>query len=214
MELEQTFPISESSYCKNEEFFLFSTVFEATMLDRKLNDRQVYFELSMGNAGNSLDGHNESHTIMNGEGEEELDAIDATTFNSTTNSCKPISHDRSHYFLPYWDYKQCMDVRCVFPDLRRRLYNSNMIAKMSDKFEEGLTETNHMLDKEDPIAEVFDWAAVVCGAWRWPSCMYYLIDYRIGFAGSDARLAGGAGHQLLQVRDNHQELGDHGPRLR
>ena len=119
VELEQTFPISESSYSKNEEFFLFSTVFEASMLDKKLQDRQVYFELSMGNAGNSLDGHNESHTIVNGEGEEELDAIDVTTFNSTTSSCKPISHDKAHYFLPYWDYKQCMDVRCSFPDLRR-----------------------------------------------------------------------------------------------
>lgn len=151
--MEPTFPICETSYSKNEEFFLFSTIFEASMFDKKLHDKQVYFELSMGNAGNSLDGHNESHTIITGE-EEELDAIDVTTFNSTTSSCKPISHDRSHYFLPYWDYKQCMDVRCSFPDLRRRMYNSNMIAKICERFEEGLQETHQALEREDPISEV------------------------------------------------------------
>lgn len=124
------------------------------MLDKKLHDKQVYFELSMGNAGNSLDGHNESHTIITGEEGEELDAIDVTTFNSTTNSCKPISHDKSHYFLPYWDYKQCTHVRCTFPDLRRRMYNSNMIAKIAEKFEEGLLETHQALERDDPISEV------------------------------------------------------------
>lgn len=153
VELEPTFPISETSYSKNEEFFLFSTIFEASMFDKKLHDKQVYFEISMGNAGNSLDGHNESHTIITGE-EEELDAIDVTTFNSTTSSCKPISHDKSHYFLPYWDYKQCMDVRCSFPDLRRRMYNSNMIAKICERFEEGLLETHQAMEREDPISEV------------------------------------------------------------
>lgn len=153
VELEPTFPISETSYSKNEEFFLFSTIYEASMLDRKLHDKQVYFELSLGNAGNSLDGHNESHTIITGE-EEELDAIDVTTFNSTTASCKPISHDKAHYFLPYWDYKQCMDVRCSFPDLRRRMYNSNLIAKLCERFEEGLLETHQAMEREDPISEV------------------------------------------------------------
>lgn len=62
VELEQTYPISESSYCKNEEFFLFSTIFEASMLDKKTSDKSVNFELSIGNWGNSLDGHNDSQT--------------------------------------------------------------------------------------------------------------------------------------------------------
>lgn len=62
VELEQTYPINESSYCKNEEFFLFSTIFEASMLDKKTSDKSVHFELSIGNWGNSLDGHNESQT--------------------------------------------------------------------------------------------------------------------------------------------------------
>lgn len=60
VELESTLPISETSYAKNEEFFLFSTILEASMIDKKLGDKPVYFEISLGNAGNAIDGHNRS----------------------------------------------------------------------------------------------------------------------------------------------------------
>lgn len=127
-------PISESSYSKTEEFFLFSTIMEASMIDRKLSDKPCYFELSMGNAGNSLDGHNESTcNNLNDDEDDTLVTVSSTSFSSTTAASKPTSHDKSHYFLPYWDYKPCMDVRCNFPDLRRRMYNSNMIAKIADR---------------------------------------------------------------------------------
>lgn len=175
VELEETFPISESSYSKNEEFFLFSTILEASMIEKKLCDRPVFFELSMGNAGNSLDGQNETQCNNLSDGEEEFgknlsraissgsfylssikftEGVDVSSYSSTTSACKPISHDKAHYFLPYWDYKPCMDVRCVFPDLRRRMYNSTMISKLTEKMEEGLTETNTFLEEEDPRAEV------------------------------------------------------------
>lgn len=131
VELQPTLPICEPSYSKSAELFLFATVMEATMIDKKLNDKSIYFELSVGNAGNSIDGHNESQcTAISDDGE--LDVVDTTSFNSTTNACKPISNDKLHYYLPYWDYKPCMNVRCHFPDLRRRMYNSNMIAKFVD----------------------------------------------------------------------------------
>lgn len=129
MELQPALPISESSYSKIEEFFLFSTIMEATMIDKRISDKSVYFELSIGNAGNSIDGYNESQCNNVGD-DGKLETVDSTAFNSTTNSCKPISHDKLHYYLPYWDYKPCMHVRCHFPDLRRRMYNSNMIAKL------------------------------------------------------------------------------------
>ncbi|XP_037920162.1 otoferlin-like isoform X1 [Hermetia illucens] len=153
VELEPAYPISESSYSKNEEFFLFTTILEASMLDKKVSDKTVYFELSMGNAGNSLDGHNESY--MSPEDEDgELESVDTASYNSTTGSCKPISHDKAHYYLPYWDYKPCMDVRCCLPDLRRRMYNSNMIAKMADKLEDDLSKTRTLIEEEDPKIEV------------------------------------------------------------
>lgn len=54
------FDCLQTSYGKNEEFFLFATIIDATMIDKKLGDKPLYFEISIGNAGNSLDGHNET----------------------------------------------------------------------------------------------------------------------------------------------------------
>lgn len=50
------------SYCKNEEFFLFMTILDASMIDKKLGEKPIFFELSIGNAGNMIDGHNESNS--------------------------------------------------------------------------------------------------------------------------------------------------------
>ena len=46
----------QSAYGRREEFFLFGCVMESTMLDKRISDKSIQFELSMGNAGNSLDG--------------------------------------------------------------------------------------------------------------------------------------------------------------
>lgn len=53
-------PITDSSFGKNEEFFLFACMFDANMIDKRLADKPLQFELSIGNAGNSLDGHGDS----------------------------------------------------------------------------------------------------------------------------------------------------------
>ncbi|KAL3275045.1 hypothetical protein HHI36_019817, partial [Cryptolaemus montrouzieri] len=60
VEIEQTPPVNEESYAKNEEFFLFTTIMGASMIDKKLGDKPVYLEISMGNAGNAIDGQNTS----------------------------------------------------------------------------------------------------------------------------------------------------------
>lgn len=44
-----------------------------------------------------------------------------------------MTHDKVYYFLPYWDDKPCLHVRSVWPDYRRRMYNSNVIGKIADK---------------------------------------------------------------------------------
>ena len=63
VEVEPTISVNESAYARNEEFFLFATIMDATMIDKKLGDKPMYFELSIGNAGNALDGHNESSKV-------------------------------------------------------------------------------------------------------------------------------------------------------
>ncbi|EFN61375.1 Otoferlin [Camponotus floridanus] len=158
IEVEPTVPINETAYARNEEFFLFATIMDATMIDKKLGDKPMYFEISIGNAGNALDGHNESFKMYDagsrggasGE-EDELQEVLAGSWQSTTPSSKPMTHDKIYYFLPYWDDKPCLHVRSTWPDYRRRMYNSNIISKIIDKMEEGLSEVQ--LHLEDSTCE-------------------------------------------------------------
>ena len=60
------------------------------------------------------------------------EALNATWI-STTPSTKALSHDRQYFFLPYWDDKPTMWIRATFPDHRRRMYNSNVISKITEK---------------------------------------------------------------------------------
>ncbi|KAI4500926.1 hypothetical protein M0802_004137 [Mischocyttarus mexicanus] len=153
VEVEPTVPINEAAYARNEEFFLFATIMDSTMIDKKLCDKPMYFEISIGNAGNALDGHNESSKICemkggtNGE-EEELQEVVSGSWQSTTPASKPMTHDKTYYFLPYWDDKPCLHVRSIWPDYRRRMYNSNIIGKIADRLEEGLTEIQQRIEDQ------------------------------------------------------------------
>ncbi|CAL7945462.1 unnamed protein product [Xylocopa violacea] len=153
VEIEPAVPVNEFAYARNEEFFLFATIMDCTMIDKKLGDKPMYFELSIGNAGNALDGHNESSKICDmgpksgtSTDQEELQEVLSGSWQSTTPACKPMTHDKIYYFLPYWDDKPCLHVRSIWPDYRRRMYNSNIISKISDKLEEGLTEAQSHAD--------------------------------------------------------------------
>ncbi|XP_063235260.1 otoferlin-like isoform X2 [Bacillus rossius redtenbacheri] len=158
VELEPTYPVNEASYGKNEEFFLFATVLDATMIDRRLGDKPMFIEISIGNAGNTIDGHNQSvcRDASSSDSEENLAEVvsaDAASWQSTTPPIRPMTGDRVYYYLPYWDDKPCMHVRSAWPDYRRRMYNSNIIARILDKLEEGLSEVHGLLELEDPGGE-------------------------------------------------------------
>ncbi|CAH2103117.1 unnamed protein product [Euphydryas editha] len=151
VEREPIVPVNEVSYEKNEEFFLFGCLFEVNMIDKKLVDKPIQFELSIGNAGNVLDGRNVSlrrpHDLEN----TNLDELSSDTgyWQSTTQPFKAVAYnDKTYYYLPFWDTKQCMQVRSIWPDHRRRMYNSNLIASIIDKFEEGLADAYSALHSD------------------------------------------------------------------
>ncbi|CAG5085369.1 Oidioi.mRNA.OKI2018_I69.PAR.g10877.t1.cds [Oikopleura dioica] len=50
--------LSENSLGRVEEFFLFTTFLEASMIDKKATDKPISFEVSIGNYGNVVDGKN------------------------------------------------------------------------------------------------------------------------------------------------------------
>ncbi|XP_071746024.1 otoferlin isoform X2 [Lepeophtheirus salmonis] len=162
VEVEPTQTINESSYGKLDEFFLFGCIMEATMIDKKLADKPIQFEISMGNAGNSIDGHIKSSKSRSDIDSDSISLHEETagsmeslnvSWQSTTPSLKPQTHDRLYYYLPYWDDKPTTYIRSVFPDHRKRMYNSNAISKIADKLEENLREVHNMIEMEDPCTE-------------------------------------------------------------
>lgn len=60
------------AYGKTEDFFLFCSILDASMIDRKLGEKPLFFEISIGNAGNIIDGHNDSLCT---EGSEQSDTL-------------------------------------------------------------------------------------------------------------------------------------------
>lgn len=59
VEVEPIVPLIDNTFEKNQEFFLFATIFDVNMIDARITDKTLQFELSIGNAGNSIDGNNE-----------------------------------------------------------------------------------------------------------------------------------------------------------
>ena len=64
------------------------------------------------------------------------DIVASGYWQSLTFPIKAVACNRAqqYYYLPYWDTKQCMHIRSIWPDHRRRLYNSNLIAAIVDQF--------------------------------------------------------------------------------
>lgn len=134
------------------------TILDASMIDKKPGEKPIYFELSIGNAGNMIDGHNESssqedHDKINVLGtcfsffflalciiyifyvhcNVIIESVISESWQSTTAAIKPISNDKVYYYLPLREDKPCLHVKSIWPDYRRRMYNSNIINKISDK---------------------------------------------------------------------------------
>uniref|UniRef100_A0A7N8WNY0 Otoferlin a n=1 Tax=Mastacembelus armatus TaxID=205130 RepID=A0A7N8WNY0_9TELE len=132
-----------------EEFFLFGSFLEATMIDRKTGDKAISFEITIGNYGNQIDGvsklssskkkkkdgeseEEESELIQNSsedEADEDRDLVSV----SSTPLMKPVITDRNYFHLPYFEKKPCVYIKSWWQDQRRRLYNSNMMDKIADK---------------------------------------------------------------------------------
>ncbi|XP_058469618.1 otoferlin isoform X8 [Solea solea] len=169
VQVEMVSNISESATGKMEEFFVFGSFLEATMIDRKIGDKPISFEITIGNYGNQIDGVNkpssvrrkkkdaeneeeESELIQNSsedEAEEDADLVSV----STTPPMKPVITDRNYFHLPYFEKKPCIYIKSWWQDQRRRLYNSNMMDKIADKLEEGLNDVQEVIKTEKAFPE-------------------------------------------------------------
>ncbi|XP_061097986.1 otoferlin [Conger conger] len=170
VQVEGVSNVSESATGKVEEFFLFGAFLEATMIDRKIGDKPINFEVTIGNYGNQIDGvskpastkkkkkdggeseEEESELIQNSSEEEADDDGDLMSVSSTP-PMKPVITDRNYFHLPYFEKKPCIYIKSWWQDQRRRLYNANIMDKMADKLEEGLNDVQEVIKTEKAFPE-------------------------------------------------------------
>ncbi|XP_078395891.1 fer-1-like protein 6, partial [Cetorhinus maximus] len=145
-----------------QDFLLFGTFFEATMIDRKVGEKPISFEVSLGNYGNVIDGVSPTSTFKRrppdvNEGESVALLHDSgldQTFEfdkSTTTPEKPLLTDgnRSYYYLPFNNKKPCIYIRSYWEDQIFRLHSSNYLDKIADRLEEGLEEIKECMKVSD-----------------------------------------------------------------
>uniref|UniRef100_A0A668ACY1 Otoferlin n=1 Tax=Myripristis murdjan TaxID=586833 RepID=A0A668ACY1_9TELE len=159
--------ISESSTGKIEEFFLFGSFLEATMIDRKIGDKPINFEVTIGYYGNENDivikpktkgkkggGDDEEETeLIHNSSEEEMEDDGDLTSVATTPPMKPVITDRNYFHLPYFERKPCIYIKSWWQDQRRRLYNANIIDNVADKLEDGLNDVQEIIKTEKAYPE-------------------------------------------------------------
>ena len=112
--------LSENGLGRVEEFFLFSTFLEASMIDKKGAEKPISFEISMGNYGNVVDGRNESMKKKGGYDDDDdesdtksllsrsmagsmqsLSAEQTAVCKSVTPSMRPLTNDKLYYHKPF-----------------------------------------------------------------------------------------------------------------
>ncbi|XP_074243209.1 fer-1-like protein 6 isoform X3 [Saimiri boliviensis] len=151
---------------KCEEFLLFGAFFEATMIDRKIGDKPISFEVSIGNFGNLIDGG--SHRggkksaesaeedllpLLHGQGDAAHDA--PIPMASTTHPEKPLvtEGNRNYNYLPFEDKKPCVYFISPWGDQTFRLHWSNMLEKMADFLEESIEEMRELVKISEEAPE-------------------------------------------------------------
>ncbi|XP_068867997.1 otoferlin isoform X4 [Aphelocoma coerulescens] len=168
VQVEQATAVADNCSGKMEEFFLFGAFLEATMIDRKIGDKPINFEVTIGNYGNQVDGSSKPLLRRKKEGgdgdEEESELLQNSSEDeggedgelvsvSSSQPMKPLVTDRNYFHLPYLEKKPCIYIRSWWQDQRRRLYNANIMDKIADKLEEGLNDVQEMIKTEKPHPE-------------------------------------------------------------
>ncbi|XP_071835905.1 otoferlin-like isoform X3 [Apostichopus japonicus] len=162
---ESCLPISETAAGRKEEFFLFGTIFAASMIDASVGDKPILFEFSIGNFGNQVDGRNvhvgrgggadsdESDEESGLLGHEHSDVSPEVSMPMTPPMAPRLTNDKNYYYLPIDTVKPNIFIKFPAEESRRRLYNRNILHRIAKKLEEGVVDVSERLSKEKPNTE-------------------------------------------------------------
>ncbi|XP_006157602.1 fer-1-like protein 6 [Tupaia chinensis] len=152
---------------KYEEFLLFGAFFEATMIDRRIGDKPISFEVSIGNFGNLIDGGSHHGSKKKSTESAEEDALPllheggeaahevAFPMVSTTQPEKPLvtEGNRNYNYLPFEAKKPCVYFISSWGDQTFRLHWSNVLEKMADLLEESIEEVRELIKISEDAPE-------------------------------------------------------------
>nr|XP_033790769.1 fer-1-like protein 6 isoform X2 [Geotrypetes seraphini] len=153
-----------------DDFLLFGSFFEATMIDRKIGDKGISFEVAVGNFGNTLDRvsppggakkkgteatEGESAALLTSSEEEPLPPEISLTFRSTTQPEKPLitEGNRNYHYLAFHGKKPCVCIKSRWGDQTFRMYSSNILEKVAENLEDSLEEVKELIKISDLAAE-------------------------------------------------------------
>ncbi|NXH42886.1 OTOF protein, partial [Dicaeum eximium] len=140
---------------KFEEFLLFGTVFEATMIDRKFGDKPIIFEVSIGKCVQVL---SKARREPQEQGEHPttfLCSLLCLLLNCSVSFmlCSLPCFHRNYQYLPYDERKPCVCVKSYWGSQTFRLYSSNTLEKMADHLEESLEQVKDLIKVSETAAE-------------------------------------------------------------
>uniref|UniRef100_A0A669EU56 Fer-1 like family member 6 n=1 Tax=Oreochromis niloticus TaxID=8128 RepID=A0A669EU56_ORENI len=127
--------VAELNADDNESFLLFGALFEATMIDRKIGDRPISFEFSLGkwidvfgSFSLSTSPNSPTSPLLPRETQDT-----AMTSKSTTPPEKPIIVEGNRYYmyLPLEKQKPCINVMSHWEDRTYRMHNSNILENIA-----------------------------------------------------------------------------------
>ncbi|KAJ3592748.1 hypothetical protein NHX12_007875 [Muraenolepis orangiensis] len=156
-----------------ESFLLFGCVLEATLIDRKIGDKPISFELSVGNYGNVLENPGQSsgsgssgsswkawppdvqEPLLAGAPDSPKKGPAQTQIDSCTPAEKPILVQGNKFYmhLPLSSQKPCVKVVSRWEDRTYRLFYSNLLDTIALQFEKGVSKAAELNKKSDPGAE-------------------------------------------------------------
>lgn len=109
----ETTPIPiRDDFFQYENVVLFATIFEVSSINRKYSEKPISFRLSCGPVRPSDE------------------SGDKTTM-SLSPPLRPKITNKNYSFLPIEENKPCLALTLPLPDLRKRMYNFNLLSKMS-----------------------------------------------------------------------------------
>ncbi|XP_062862723.1 fer-1-like protein 6 [Trichomycterus rosablanca] len=147
-----------------ENFLLFGAVFEATMIDRRIGDKQISLEFTIGNFGNFIDGtaQTASKKKVENPSSQEADTTSLLenqtppmTCKSTTPPEKPLigHNNRTYFYLPFLNNKPCVHIWSAWENWTYRLHQSNMLDRIAKMFEQGVAKVAELEKLVNPNAE-------------------------------------------------------------